>query len=70
MAKGKPILITSAHSPCKGCADRSPECHGTCEAYAAFRAECAELARERHAKAEHEVYLADVIRRMPGRRII
>ena len=26
-------------SPCKGCPDRHEKCHGTCERYAAFRAE-------------------------------
>ena len=26
-------------SPCKGCQDRSAECHGKCERYEAYRAE-------------------------------
>ena len=25
-----------AVSPCKGCEDRSPKCHGTCEKYLEF----------------------------------
>ena len=26
--------------PCRGCADRTPECHAHCERYAVFAADC------------------------------
>lgn len=38
-------------APCMGCPDRTPECHGQCERYKAFKAEKAKAnAQEREAK--------------------
>lgn len=69
MAHGRPITITHAKAPCKGCEKRSPGCHGDCEAYAAFNEKCKELREQNCENAEFNDYLSRVIRRMPGRRI-
>ena len=34
-------------SPCKGCEDRSAECHATCKRYAEYRAQCDENIKKR-----------------------
>jgi len=43
-------------SPCKGCADRSPECHAKCEKYAEYNRIHAQEAKDIH-KKRREFYL-------------
>lgn len=62
--------LSPVKGPCQGCPVRTVGCHGTCEEYAAFRAECDALAEERQKKREYGNYIADVIKRFPGQRNI
>ena len=43
-------------SPCKGCEERSAECHGTCERYAEYRA-VHEAEYERRKFASEWIYM-------------
>lgn len=66
-AKGADMDLIPIKSPCNGCPRRFLGCHSKCEEYAAFREECDELAEERRRKREHNEYIADVIKRFPGK---
>lgn len=52
-------------SPCMGCPDRTATCHGSCERYAAFRAQCEELYRQRRLRREVSEAIDDAMKRMP-----
>ena len=36
----KNLLLTPVKCPCRDCRDRTWHCHGKCERYARYRAEC------------------------------
>ena len=48
-------------APCRGCEDRTPECHCTCERYAAYAKEREEIRRKR--KEEADINYAHMARR-------
>ena len=62
----KAIRITPAVSPCMGCEEHSPKCHGSCERYEAFRMECEAIRHRRQLKRETDDAVGDAMRRMPG----
>ena len=55
-------------SPCKNCPEQADHCHGKCEKYAAFRAKIDALAEERKHDRDYNEYLADMMKRFPGKR--
>lgn len=57
-------------SPCKDCETKAFKCHGTCEKYAAFRAECAKFAEERKRQREINEYLSEAKKHFPPERRI
>lgn len=47
--------------PCKNCPDRALHCHGKCEKYARFQAECAAAnAKRREAREERDTIYAEM----------
>lgn len=68
-----PIGISSVKIVCKpDCPDRSHDCHGQCEKYKAYRAECDKEMQERFQKNKYrrEVNeaVSDAVKRLPGKR--
>lgn len=55
--KGKPIVLRKEMSPCIGCDKRcaSPNCHGECEDYKAYRAELDRRKQRKRLEAEEGV---------------
>ena len=43
----RPIPITRDVSPCKGCEDRRPACHGQCEKYISWKSTVDEINKRR-----------------------
>lgn len=54
-------------SPCKGCPDRSAECHGKCEKYAAWNDRHVEWNKEHWDRKHPEFYDYVVDKRYRGR---
>lgn len=47
--------------PCKGCQERALHCHGKCEKYARFQAECVAVnARRREAAEERDTTFTEM----------
>lgn len=61
--KDERACLTLVQSPCKDCPDRETGCHGKCEKYAAFRAECDAQAEERKNDREYNEYLSSTLKR-------
>lgn len=47
-------------APCKGCEDRRPHCHASCEAYKEFRAWREYVSDERKKRLETEYFIETV----------
>ena len=68
------ITLTGVKMTCceKDCPDRSAGCHGKCERYKAFRAECDTWSETRRAVKLHEremdTYAKKAAKRLPGKR--
>lgn len=43
-------------APCKGCEHRRPACHGTCELYFQFKAECEKIKHDRKEEWHRKPY--------------
>jgi hypothetical protein len=69
----KHIAISPVRPVCKkDCPDRAIGCHGQCEKYKKFRAECDRAIDERHQIAEFrnqvDTYVYKAVKRLPGKR--
>lgn len=68
------IKMTGVKLTCceKNCPDRAAGCHGKCERYQAFRAECETFAETRRAikqrEREMDKYALEASKRLPGKR--
>lgn len=51
-------------SPCKGCTERSAECHAICEKYLKFRKECDRLRDDRNKQKQLENDANDWMKRV------
>ena len=70
MAANRNHLVLTKIKPCcpPDCPNRKYDCHGKCETYLKYRAECDEQIRLR--KLEYEVTnaIGDAMKRIPGKR--
>lgn len=67
----KDLTITPVKMVCgRGCPDRTQGCHGKCEKYAQYRAECDGLNHQK--ELEREVMDAEItaVRRTHGKRVM
>lgn len=68
------IKLTSVKLSCcdRDCSDRSAGCHGKCEKYKAYRAECDRVMEERYQKKQFErevdTAVSKAVKRLPGKR--
>lgn len=49
------------NSPCKGCTERTPTCHGSCERYSKFRRELDEIKAIKNAENDYRGYIEDAV---------
>lgn len=64
----KPLYTGPKQSPCLGCKDRSPSCHGSCRLYAEYQQLCQNMRKQRMLRREVECAICDAKKRMPGER--
>ena len=67
------LNISAIKSVCKpDCPDRSWDCHGKCEKYKAYRAECDKAMEKRYQEKQFEreanAAVSKAVKRLPGKR--
>ena len=59
----KNILLTPVKCHCKDCPDRTQNCHGKCETYAQYRAECDRVLHRNEMKTDVSDAIGRAIKR-------
>lgn len=65
------IALSPVRPRCpRDCPNRAVGCHGKCETYTAYKADCAKAQKSMDYKREGDRAVADAMKRIPGKRAI
>lgn len=63
------LALTEIKPVCRAdCPNRTFDCHGKCERYIRYRAECDEAIHQRNLKRDVITAIGDAMKRIPGKR--